>query len=641
MRFRTFALSLPFALLAGCASDGPAQETPEAPTPETANTGALAALDRARELMKSGDPRDAMLELDEALVLEDPALQMEVQFLRGVATLRMGTEDGNPFFFEDAHTSFEAAAEAGAIAAWSGVARAAWMLYYQSGDPARMEEALDLALRAVEDRGERTELESYLQQTPERTLSEIAFDGYRATKTGALAPSRSEELFEITRSSLENEIRLEPSTAWSWEQLANLYLWEERGTDARTTIERAVTLNPESEALHKAQVRLIETAAGWAEVVTAYEAFVAAHEGNPLGHWFLATAQYEAALQAMLADKSDQSEGFRAAEASFLATRELEPSYAESCKNYEIVCRDGLGWSLFYADDLAGAEAAFWSMEDLQEGGLRWEDPGRLFSGMQSLEFVLAGHNANWEKGLTRGSGVSYSQAFPSLVKAADLSYAMFRYDAEAGNNANNAGYFNRDFAVQLEAQGVRALTGDTPDETRAAELFALSGKHMEQSYEAYQVAARLAPDDARTINDTGLILAYYLQRDLDGAVAYFEEAIRVGLPQLEAGIEDEEQRTMTREAVGDAYQNLGVLELTLRGDAAAAKPHFEESLKYERAPRVAVSLFFLPVCDAVVAGEIPADQVVQAHHWKDLDLEAVRAREAAMASVRAQLAAN
>mgnify|MGYP000143270908 CR=1 FL=1 len=38
----------------------------------------------------------------------------EVQLLRGVATLQMGTEDGVPMLFEDAHAAFTAAAKAGA-----------------------------------------------------------------------------------------------------------------------------------------------------------------------------------------------------------------------------------------------------------------------------------------------------------------------------------------------------------------------------------------------------------------------------------------------------------------------------------------------------------------------------------------------
>jgi tetratricopeptide (TPR) repeat protein len=588
--------------------------------------------------MRTGDPRDAMLELDEALALRAPGLAAEVQLLRGVATLQMGTEDGVPMLFEDAHAAFTRAAEAGIPAAWSGVARSAWMLHYQSGDPARMEEALDLAVRAVEERDAGRTLEDRLRQTPERTLSEIAYDYYRMTRTGALPPESAPELFEITRGSLENEIRIDPGDAWAWERLADLYLWEQRSDEARGTLARAVELEPDSEALHRARVRVLESTGGWGDVVPAYEEFVAAHEGSALGRWFLGTARYEAALAAMLAGEREQAEAFRAAEADFVATRELEPSYAESCRSYELVCRDGLGWSLYHAGDLEGAAAAFLSMEDLQEGGLRWEDPGRLFSGLRSLEFVVAAHNERWMQVFEQGSGVSYGQAFPHLEAAAELATRAFEYDPEAANAANNAGFFNRDLAVEYERQGVRALASEPSDEERAAERFARARETMERSYEAYVVAARLAPTDARVINDTGLILTYYLQRDLDDARAYLEQALEVGLPALEGDFEDEEARTAAREAVGDAYQNLGVLELTLLGDAAAARPHFEASLQYERAPRVQVTSFFLPLCDAVEAGALSADDARAAHAWGELGLETVRERLAAVRRLREAL---
>jgi tetratricopeptide (TPR) repeat protein len=643
MRPRPSSPALLLALLLGCATDGTSPATDAAPAPEaepaTEDTPeALAALERARELMRTGDPRDAMLELDEALALRAPGLAAEVQLLRGVATLQMGTEDGVPMLFEDAHAAFTRAAEAGIPAAWSGVARAAGMLHYQSGDPARMEEALDLAVRAVEERDAGRTLEDRLRQTPERTLSEIAYDYYRMTRTGALPPESAPELFEITRGSLENEIRIDPGDAWAWERLADLYLWEQRSDEARGTLARAVELEPDSEALHRARVRVLESTGGWGDVVPAYEEFVAAHEGSALGRWFLGTARYEAALAAMLAGEREQAEAFRAAEADFVATRELEPSYAESCRSYELVCRDGLGWSLYHAGDLEGAAAAFLSMEDLQEGGLRWEDPGRLFSGLRSLEFVVAAHNERWMQVFEQGSGVSYGQAFPHLEAAAELATRAFEYDPEAANAANNAGYFNRDLAVEYERQGVRALASEPSDEERAAERFARARETMERSYEAYVVAARLAPTDARVINDTGLILTYYLQRDLDDARAYLEQALEVGLPALEGDFEDEEARTAAREAVGDAYQNLGVLELTLLGDAAAARPHFEASLQYERAPRVQVTSFFLPLCDAVEAGALSADDARAAHAWGELGLETVRERLAAVRRLREAL---
>ncbi|HLQ39134.1 MAG TPA: hypothetical protein VK348_15095, partial [Planctomycetota bacterium] len=83
-----------------------------------------------------------------------------------------------------------------------------------------------------------------------------------------------------------------------------------------------------------------------------------------------------------------------------------------------------------------------------------------------------------------------------------------------------------------------------------------------ERSYRYYEAAARLSPDDPRILNDTGLMLIYHLNRDLDRAKALFEQAIKVGQPQLDALPKDSDQdtRNFLEEAIGDAWQNLAVL---------------------------------------------------------------------------------
>lgn len=634
----TFALLLLPLGSWGCASNaGPENSPTSESSPELL---AQVALVDARRLMVEGDPRDAMVELDTALELAGEAV--EVQFLRGEATLRMGVEDGNAFFFEDSRAAFRQAAESGeAPSAWFGAARATWLLYFQSGDPAQLEEALALLEKGKAERPKKSRFERYYSATPERTVAEIQFSAYTAAKNGTLDESRAATLFESTRDAIEAEIALDPTATWGWGQLANLYLWEERREDARTTIATGIGLNPEDSVLHDTQTRLAIEDGGWAEVQTIYTEFVTEHDGIALGHWWLGRAQYELALETMLANQDDQTASFGAAEQSFARTRELEESYSEACYAYEVICRDGKGWSLYYAGDLEGAEEAFWQMEELFEGGLMWEVQDRLWSGVRSLNFLLAEYNSAWMEAYDSEAGKSYAECFPYLEKAAELANRLYAYDPEDRNHGNNAGYFNRDVAVQYELQGTRAVVAEEPDEEKAAELFAKAREHMELSYTAYVQAAKLSPQDARVINDTGLILAYYLQRDLDTARDYFERSIAVGLPQLEAGIEDEAQRTMTREAVGDAYQNLGVISLTLEGDAATAKRLFEKSLDYQREenPRVEVNSFYLPLCERIESGQVAAARAIEAHYWKDLEIDLVRQREDVMRDLRASLA--
>jgi len=673
------ALSALLLLTACASSSAPEGGSKDASSPELQ---AQVALVDARRLMVEGQPRDAMVELDTALELE--AEPVETLFLRGEATLRLGVEDGNAFFFEDSRAAFRTAAESGqAPAAWFGAARATWMLYYQSGDAQHLEEALGYLERGRTARAAGDRLERYLGETPERTVAEVGFTAYTAAKGGTLAEERAPELFEAARDALEAEIALDPTSAWGWGQLANLYLWEERREDARTTLATAIALSPTETGLHEARVRLAQEDGGWPEVERLYGEFSQEHDGAAIGHWWLGRAVYEQALEGLLAEQDDRGAAFERAETELARTRELEPSFAEACMAYEVICRDGRGWSAYYAGDLAAAEEAFWSMEELFEGGIQWEVQERLWSGVRSLNFLLSEHYSSWTRVFEADSGVTYPEAFASLQEAARLANRLFEYDADDKDHANNAGFFNRDVAVQYELQGTQLLTGPPAEteesaeteqsgeeaenagddsvtqaaadeasahedrdeeeaaarEEQAREAFARAREHMELSYEAYQRAAELAPRDARVINDTGLILAYYLQRDLDAARDYFERSIAVGLPQLEAGIEDEEERTMTREAVGDAYQNLGVVALTLEGDAATARRLFEKSLEYERAPRVQVTTFFLPLCARVESGEIPAARVIEAHYWKDLEVSQVLEREAVMAELREELA--
>lgn len=53
----------------------------------------------------------------------------------------------------------------------------------------------------------------------------------------------------------------------------------------------------------------------------------------------------------------------------------------------------------------------------------------------------------------------------------------------------------------------------------------------MERSWRAYESAAWLSPEDARIVNDAGVILTYYLQRDPETAQRCFERAIELDRP--------------------------------------------------------------------------------------------------------------
>jgi tetratricopeptide (TPR) repeat protein len=153
----------------------------------------------------------------------------------------------------------------------------------------------------------------------------------------------------------------------------------------------------------------------------------------------------------------------------------------------------------------------------------------------------------------------------------------------------------------------------------------------MERSYLAYQDAVALAPEDVGIVNDCALILVYHLQRDADAAEALLLRALELGekqLPELvraagEEGLDAEQksQRQLAaqklRSAVGDAWQNLGVLCLTLRGDARKGLLNLEKcrGMGPDPRPEVFGPGGYLEQAHAALAGTLDP-RVVDATRW-------------------------
>src|SRR5262249_12505585 len=98
-----------------------------------------------------------------------------------------------------------------------------------------------------------------------------------------------------------------------------------------------------------------------------------------------------------------------------------------------------------------------------------------------------------------------------------------------------------------------------------------------------YRKAVELSPDDARITNDCGLMLVYHLHRDHERARWLFDHATELGTRQLAELPADApaEQRQNLEEAVGDAYQNIGIM---LRDDGrpfAEYREYLERAVRY------------------------------------------------------------
>jgi Tfp pilus assembly protein PilF len=81
--------------------------------------------------------------------------------------------------------------------------------------------------------------------------------------------------------------------------------------------------------------------------------------------------------------------------------------------------------------------------------------------------------------------------------------------------------------------------------------------REYETAYAAYEKALAFQPDNPRLLNDTGLLLHYYLHRDYDHAVDLYERAVEMAEAGLKAEELTDEQRAELELARTDAIGNL------------------------------------------------------------------------------------
>jgi len=596
-------------------------------------------LQEAQALHAAGNVRDALTLLDKVVTLAPE--DADAHALRGTCALAIGSEDGDPFLFEDALSELLLAAKSGTRPdAWIGASRAARLLYYDGFDRNRIEDAVLLAREGVRAVEEGTLDIEHLTLLPSQVHAEATFDLYRAARQAEemeLATAAAAE----TRAALEKCIGTRPEDPVAWLQLSSLLEWEGQIPKGRDVLRNALSLQPNDDSLHSNYARLSRAIGGFDEVVSAYTLFLEEHPDSALGHWYYAVDSFELALKGVDAEE-DTRAGFAEAEIAFSTCRALKSSYSDGCIGYEVMCRAGAGLAMFKAGEVYEAQRALLSMEEVFEGGLAWRIEGRMHSGLIYLDYVVGHH---YQRQLDESLPLEERRA--SLLEAASLASFLHGYAPSDGRRANDAGFLNRDAGVALEQEAQRVLrasmaANDDPELVkRSRALYALARGHMNASAEAYSIAAMLLPDDARVVNDTGLILTYYLQRDLDKASGLHLQAIKAGNAQLAkvaAGEAEEDPDIVT--AVGDAYQNLGYLELTLRGASGDAREWFRQCVEFDPVGRELIHQVLLPLCDLIEADVISAKEVRALHRWGVEDAESLRAKDALTARIGAARAA-
>jgi tetratricopeptide (TPR) repeat protein len=175
----------------------------------------------------------------------------------------------------------------------------------------------------------------------------------------------------------------------------------------------------------------------------------------------------------------------------------------------------------------------------------------------------------------------------PSALSPATRGYLLLSQGIASMGTGDRAG------AAELFERGAGELAAATADPL-ASEWELLSGRvachvnagwmHYEQAQEVLAAGAdherciELAPDNARYVNDTGLILLYHLERDLDRAEELFRRAIALGRADYDNPFADETVKEESFLAFTDAMLNLATLHLRL-GQLDAARAQCDELL--------------------------------------------------------------
>ncbi len=559
------SLCLLSALVLGACATSPS----ERPSSSVASPAVAATLAAAQTLVAEGKPREALAELD--LVHAANAQLREAWVLRVRACFAAAATDTQPqFYYEDALAAIERAQALGREPA----------LDFEAARAARMLQRVDQAQGFLE-RAER----EVASPTPEQqqVAIQVAFDRYIQAKQAGAADAG--ELASALEARLVTRTTQRVKDAWAYEQLANLFLWEQRPDLAADVLGDLVRARPEDEAAHVRFVQQMRAAEGSDSVVAFYEKLRVDLPDYELSAWFLASELFEQGL-VELAARRDAVAHFVRAEELFVACRELEPRHEQACLGYEVMCRAGVGWSYYHTGDDAAAEQAFCATEDVLPGGAQWRLEGRLGSGVEGLMYLAD----------RAFRGAQHEFDYEAAGKAARL-YAKLRElkptDAEI---ANNAGFFHREWGVPMlmHARELRkaAAAQEEPTEraqleARAAGLEAQGRKVIAACCDAYKACADLAPDNVRWVNSYALMLVYHYPSRLEEAERLLQHCVAEGEKQTNDLNRSAEERDLVAEGWGDANQNLGMIELVHRKDPVRALMYFQRSFDIGPRPRI------------------------------------------------------
>ena len=552
--------------------------------PSDAHTvAAERALSEAKVALAANDPETALNSLDTTAKFHDalPAdLRARLDLTFGRANLafarRERSRNGDGSIIEgcyiDAKTSLKRAART------------------QIEDPAPLlalaEVESDLGNWSDSERAATEAIRRIVRREGEQSDSELLIEPMLArarARIGSLAALRRAEIQAADEEPAESTVTLanrvladcarvqgiDQKNPAAYALAATAYRWLGRTDDAMRVLEDGVRSDPSHAQHHLSLQQLYFGATRQKELVGLYRRL--AEEIQPRSPdvlWF-----YGRALMALAdaernrGDRSAADARYDEATKRFAECAALHPGYRANCDIQRAVCSLSKARMALEEGDEKSAEAELTrayeiapAIADVDANGIdRYRDG--------FLKTYRGGVYALGGRFMGRGGG--------RLAEARRYFRAVTTRHPTWGPAWSNLGLACRDLGTQRERAKKAA---------EAKDLY-------EEAYAAYKHAVQYSPQDPRIQNDCGLMLVYHLKREYPYAVARFKKAIDVGTDQLDtllsdnAGKEETEEvkskRLFLEEAIGDAWQNWGLIHADVNGENAKAIECFKKAIEF------------------------------------------------------------
>lgn len=333
---------------------------------------------------------------------------------------------------------------------------------------------------------------------------------------------------------------------------AQVHLQIGQADQAMADLERGIRTKPDANDLHL-QFQQLHVDLGQIRALSgAYSRLMRENPTVPILRW------YEGRALVMIADDLRSKGNFQGASDyyqkaidDFGEYQAMVPAHAENAGQWLAICEVSLARVACDSGDLAGSKRHLLAADLASPLTTTYEQNDPL---KPKLLDSFGGHYLGVVVAITVALSNSKEGALTATL--AFNESILLRHPDRFGFIYNNAALPARDLGVIL------ARDAEQMPATERQAALAQAMDLWERSYLYYQSAAKLSPEDPRIVNDCGLMLIYHLNRDFDNARALFEQAIKVGQSELDAlpAKASAEQRQFLEEAIGDAWQNIGVL---------------------------------------------------------------------------------